>query len=513
MVTEAKKSLVINVPEGTSIFLEVPLEEISPNPYQPQSRVDVAEETAEKFGESILAHGLLQIPVCRKVGEQYQMGDGWLRLSGYDWLWRNGHPEFSLLPIMVKEFSDRQMADLVMEANTIRQDLTPIELAGLYQKYIRDFKITQAELARQHNVSQGEIANTIRLLDLPDAIQQKIISQEITETHGRTLLQLNDKPKEQLKMAERIVKDNISVAQADGEIKNTMWNNSQPLYRDDYRESPLFDLKVCDSCDHKAMLTKPWGDKDKKLPRCTDAKCWKGKQEAAFKFSRAAEVEKLANQGITKIFDEMDWQKHSDLVDEGCNTCDKRGAAMRHDQKLHIICLDRKCAQKKQHSGYEEDIKRQDEKRAKQYAEENELINGIIFDDSMPADRLLEVSIECLLRAEQGDTDGIMQALKLCGEGSHDGLTAMPAIQGKDTAEKTRILARLVFELFTDASYDEGMDKYMLKRFKGEAEFAEDTDEEEDGEDEPVIASGAKQSQETEDDDDEVEDSEEDDDE
>jgi len=205
MVTKTKqkgsKALDVTVPGGhIEMLRHIRLEDFSPNPYQPESRHQVAEETARKFGLSILEHGLLQTPVARLVlgdgaisqerveNGRYEIGDGWLRLAGFRYLAAKGNREFDKMPVMVRELTDQQMADLVMEANTVRQDLTPLDLAKFYKRYLEDFGITQVELARRHNCSQGEIANTIRLLELPGDIQEKIISREISETHGRQLL-------------------------------------------------------------------------------------------------------------------------------------------------------------------------------------------------------------------------------------------------------------------------------------------------------------------------------------
>lgn len=182
----------------TGEMMRVKLAELHPNPYQPQSRLEVTEAVSREFGLSILGKGLLQIPVCRVVDKgkgtsEYQMVDGWLRRSGFLWLVANGHPEYTRMPVMLRVFTDQQMADMIYVANKERHDLTPIDLAWYYKKYLAEFKgITQAKFAKALNVSQGEIANTIRLLELPEEVQQMIISHEITESHGRTLLQLKE---------------------------------------------------------------------------------------------------------------------------------------------------------------------------------------------------------------------------------------------------------------------------------------------------------------------------------
>jgi len=123
-------------------IINIPINDIQPNPYQPESRLKVAPEVAKKFADSIQEHGLIQMPVVRKVNGHYEMGDGWLRLAGFRYLFESmPYPEnekWSRILVQVRELDDRQMADMVMEANTIRQDLNPIELAKLYKKYLED---------------------------------------------------------------------------------------------------------------------------------------------------------------------------------------------------------------------------------------------------------------------------------------------------------------------------------------------------------------------------------------
>lgn len=460
----------------TETIVKLPLGYLQPNPYQPASRVNVAEEVAERFANSILEHGLLQIPICRKVSNNiYQMGDGWLRLLGFRWLMLHGKEGFSEIPVVVKELDDREMADLVMESNLVRQDLTPIELAGLYQKYLEDFNMTQAELAKLHHVSQGEIANTIRLLELPEDIQQQIISQEISETHGRTLLQLQDKPKEQSKMVQRIIKDNISVAQMDREIKQTIWHDSYPLHLGNYSypENPLFNLAECQDCDHSVMLHKPWGDHEK-LPRCNKPKCWKDKQATAFQRSRAVEVDELKKQGITEIFDNLDYDKYTSLVDETCNACEKRGVIPDYNKKLKIICLDCECAQGKRDKGggaVKEELKQESESREKQ-------IDAIFLPlAATPLDNLLNVSIECLLRNCAADLSYIKTSLKLAIEEEPDLDQVMAVVEGLKTEDRVLFLSRLCFEIFSVNSYEEEEEDYILKRFQGAQKFSAEPEE------------------------------------
>lgn len=204
------------------VIQKVSINGILPNPWQPESRINIDMLTAKKFADSIKAHGLLQIPICRRKDNRLEMGDGWLRLAGFKWLANNGDRNYDMMDVVVKDLTDKQMADLVMEANTVRQDLNQIELAQFYKKYLDSFKISQEELGRQHGVSQGEIANTLRLLDLPVEVQRKVITQEISPTHGRTLLQLAGKVEKMVELAGKIRDRNWSVADLDRAIKDIL---------------------------------------------------------------------------------------------------------------------------------------------------------------------------------------------------------------------------------------------------------------------------------------------------
>lgn len=266
-------------------IIDVPWELIDPNPYQPESRVAVSDEIAETFGKSILEHGLLQLPVCRGVNAigrtiRYEMGDGWLRRAGFVWLSQHGHPEFAGMPVQLRDFTDLQMADLVLEANTVRQDLNPIDLAWYYRKYLADFKqVTQAEFARRHNKSQAEVSNTMRLLELPEEVRDLIISREISGGHGRALLQLKE-PSLISEYAGRAVEHSWSVANLDAAVKGVLENRKPRLameaaaetepepepeaYGDEkqcpYNETITCHKMVCENCENIPENIPPQGE-------------------------------------------------------------------------------------------------------------------------------------------------------------------------------------------------------------------------------------------------------------
>ena len=233
--------------------MHIKLEELHPNPYQPPTRLKLTEEKARKGGESILRSGLIQIPVCRVVDKgngviEYQIGDGWQRHEWFAWLVKNGQQGYDRLPVTFRPLTDQQMADLIEETDENKEKLNVMEKAWLWKKKLADFKnLTQADIAKQREISQGDVANTIRLLELPEEVQQMIITQEITATHGRTLLQLKKKAL-MLEYAGTAIKNGWTVATLDEVIK---------VYLD--KQKPKMDMpaKVEEKQEEKAKSSSP----------------------------------------------------------------------------------------------------------------------------------------------------------------------------------------------------------------------------------------------------------------
>ena len=347
------------------LIRHIKLEDLLPNPYQPTTRIEIEPEIAEKFAHSIQEHGLIQMPIVRpgKEDSKYEVGDGWLRKSGFQYLADNHKDSaYSEMPCIVKDLTDQQMADLVMEANIIRKDLNPIELAQFYKRYLEDFKIQQGKLAKRHNCSQGEIANTIRLLDLPADVQEKIISQEISPTHGRQLLRLNNKPKLQAKALREAIERNETVTETDRSINLTIWNESHSLnpQAERYQSPPAFDLTECKDCPNNVKAAEPWGDR-KKEDRCLDVDCWEKKQQAAKQEMIDKALAEMKDKGeATNILtsDQIGWNERESLkhykteLDNPaeCDHCSKT-ALFKYNitdkEEPERICTDPACYRKK----------------------------------------------------------------------------------------------------------------------------------------------------------------------
>lgn len=226
-------------------IIKVDIAKFDPNPYQPRSRVEVTPETAEHYGKSILEHGLLQTPLARqapfgKKGEKYQMGDGWLRLQGFKWLLDQGNLGFAQIPVDIREMNDEQMAQLVFEANGVRKDLDPIEKAHFFKTYMDNFKVSETQLAAKLSISQGEVANTLRLLSLPAEVRTLVAEGKVSQTHARHLVRLNTNPEKQAEIAQQVVKGGVSVKELSKKIdtekgippKNRAYEDNTGVIRD-----------------------------------------------------------------------------------------------------------------------------------------------------------------------------------------------------------------------------------------------------------------------------------------
>jgi ParB family chromosome partitioning protein len=182
---------------------EVPVNTIAPNPRQPRQIFD--EDSLAELAASIAAVGLLQPVVVRKVAARsYELIMGERRwrasqLAGVD-----------VIPAIVRETSDDDMLRNALMENLHREQLNPLEEAAAYQQLLDDFAATHEELARRVGRSRPHISNTIRLLNLPPAVQKRVAAGVLSAGHARALLAIDD-PAAQDQLAHRIVAEGLSV--------------------------------------------------------------------------------------------------------------------------------------------------------------------------------------------------------------------------------------------------------------------------------------------------------------
>jgi ParB family transcriptional regulator, chromosome partitioning protein len=187
--------------------------QIDSNPAQP--RKEFAPDDMQSLADSISTHGLLQPVVVRQVHDRYQLVAGERRLrAAIQAGWVD-------VPVNVIKADDRQLAELAIVENLHRKDLNPLEKAASFQKYLEQYHCTQEELASRLKLDRSTIANLIRLLELPEPVQDSLRRGKLTQGHARALLPLGDE-REQIEFAQRIQREGLSVRQTEAMVQETI---------------------------------------------------------------------------------------------------------------------------------------------------------------------------------------------------------------------------------------------------------------------------------------------------
>jgi len=196
--------------DGAVRLLELPVESLSPNPFQP--RKAFSPEALEELTASIRSSGVLQPIVVRRRGEQYEILVGERR-------WRAARQAgLSRVPAVVREASDAEALELALAENLLREDLNPLEEAEAYQRLMAEFGWTQDELARRIGKDRSSIANALRLRRLPEVIQADLRAGRLTMGHARALLGLST-PAAQLRLREQILAQDWSVRATEAGVR------------------------------------------------------------------------------------------------------------------------------------------------------------------------------------------------------------------------------------------------------------------------------------------------------
>ena len=186
----------------TSNVQELPIGSIVANPRQPRKAFD--DNTLRDLAQSLKRSGVLQPVVVRRHGQQFQIVVGERR-------WRAaGMAGLSHIPAVVREATDAESLELALVENLLREDLNPMEEAEAYQRLLGEFDWTQEDLGERVGKDRSSVANCLRLLKLPELIQDDLRAGRLTMGHARALLSL-DSPAEQLKLRSEILAHSWSV--------------------------------------------------------------------------------------------------------------------------------------------------------------------------------------------------------------------------------------------------------------------------------------------------------------
>jgi ParB family chromosome partitioning protein len=193
-------------------LLEVPVEEIRPNPYQPRLGFD-AEKIAQ-LAESIREKGILQPLIVSKRDDGYELVVGERRLRAAN------QAGMTSVPCIVMDVPDEELVEMALVENLQREDLDPIEEATAYELMMRKFDLSQGEVAERVGKDRSTVTNALRLLRLPGEVQRLLRDGKLTAGHARTLLAIEDED-EQVRAANDMINKGLSVRDAEESLRKT----------------------------------------------------------------------------------------------------------------------------------------------------------------------------------------------------------------------------------------------------------------------------------------------------
>lgn len=211
VIDSEKETTKVSAKEVEKPDKYVKITEVEPNRDQPRKMFD--EDKLQELSDSIKQHGVLFPILVVKRKDYYEIVAGERR-------WRAAKlAGLKEVPVIVREYTEQQIAEISLIENIQRTDLNAIEEAFAYKRLIDEFSLKQDELAERISKSRSAITNSLRLLKLSENVQQMVISEMISPGHARTLLSIEDE-KQQYEIAQRIFDEKLSVREIEKIVKN-----------------------------------------------------------------------------------------------------------------------------------------------------------------------------------------------------------------------------------------------------------------------------------------------------
>lgn len=208
---------------------QIPVSAIQPNPYQPRRNFD--EEGLQELAGSIREKGVLQPITVRDIDQGFELVAGERR-------WRAAQiAGLREIPALIRELSDREVMEIALIENLQREDLNPIEEAEAYQVLMREFELTQEEVAKVVGKGRPTIANRLRLLRLPEIVRQWVGGGELSPGHAKILLMLGEE--QAVELGRRCVNEGWSVRQLEEHLQTKKTNAARS------RKSPRLAQQNC----------------------------------------------------------------------------------------------------------------------------------------------------------------------------------------------------------------------------------------------------------------------------
>ena len=228
-------------PEVRAGAVELPIDQVSPNPHQPRQTMEQA--SLQELANSIAEHGLIQPLIVTQGQAGFQLVAGerrWraCRLAG-----------LTTVPVIIKETSPQQMLELALVENIQRADLNPLEEAEAYTQLMAEFGLTQEAVAARVGKSRTAVANTVRLMNLPGEVKESLAIGKVSEGHARALLGLK-KQSDQLKALATIINRGLNVRQTEALVRQLLAGDEpakpkrSPLTPHDKRVLGMFEARL-----------------------------------------------------------------------------------------------------------------------------------------------------------------------------------------------------------------------------------------------------------------------------
>ncbi len=182
--------------------IELRTRDVLPNPFQPRHSMN--DEALDELVESVRVHGVIQPVMVRRIGRGYELVMGARRLRAA------AAAGLDTVPAIVRDVTDEEMLCLALVENVQREDLNPVDKAKAYKRLMEEFGLTQEKLAERVGQNRATIANTVRLLGLPQSVQVVLARGDISTGHAKALLAL-ESSRQQEELCRRIVKQGLSV--------------------------------------------------------------------------------------------------------------------------------------------------------------------------------------------------------------------------------------------------------------------------------------------------------------
>lgn len=206
---EAKEINTAEEKGGQETIVKISM--VEPNRKQPRKNFD--EDTLQELSDSIKQFGLIQPILVQDRKDHYEIIAGERR-------WRAAKMAgLKEIPVIIRDYSEREIMEISLIENIQREDLNPIEEAQAYKRLLEEFHLKQDEVAERVSKSRAAVTNSMRLLKLSDEVQQMLIDDMISTGHARTLLAIED-PEEQYTVAQKIFDEKLSVRDVEKLVKN-----------------------------------------------------------------------------------------------------------------------------------------------------------------------------------------------------------------------------------------------------------------------------------------------------